>query len=101
MHNPNPKIADFSSHLFWDVDRDKLDWELNKAQIVKRVLEYGLLCDWELIHQQYGIKQLGEICKDLRALDERSLGFISVLTGIPKESFRCYILKQSTPRHWN
>ena len=101
MENKTITIADFSQHLFWDVDRNKLDWEKNKAQIVKRVLEYGLLHDWNILQQQYGIKKIGEICKELRSLDEKSLGFISLLTGIPKESFRCYILKQSIPQHWN
>lgn len=97
----NHSIAGFSPHLFWDVDRNKLDWEKNKSQIVMRVMEYGLMNDWLLIQQQYGLGQIGAICKELRSLDDRSLGFISTLTGIPKESFRCYILRQSTPRHWN
>lgn len=101
MENKTITIADFSPHLFWDVDRNKLDWEKNKAQIVKRVLEYGLILDWNILQQQYGINKIGEICKELRSLDEKSLGFISLLTGMPKESFRCYILKQSIPQHWN
>ena len=94
-------IADFSPHLFWDVDRSKLNFEKNKSQIVKRVLEYGKLHDWNILQQYYGLAQIGEICKGLRSLDEKSVGFISLLTGLPKESFRCYILKQSIPPHWN
>lgn len=94
-------ISDFSPHLFWDVNRDKLDWEKNRSQIIMRVMEYGLLNDWKLIQHKYGLKQIGDICKELRSLDDRSLGFISSLTGISKESFRCYIMKQSIPRHWN
>lgn len=101
MEKTGYSINDFSPHLFWDVDRNKLDWEKNRSQIVKRVLEYGLLNDWKLIQQYYGVAQIGEICKTLRSLDERSLGFIATITDIPKESFRCYILKQSIPRHWN
>jgi hypothetical protein len=98
--NKEYNIADFSPHLFWDVDKNNLNWEKNKAQIVKRVIEYGLLYDWKLLQQYYGLNQIGEICKDLRSLDDRSLCFISTLTGIQKESFRCYILKQSIPPHW-
>lgn len=101
QHSPVYKITDFSPHLFWDVDRNKLDWKKNRSQIVKRVLEYGLLNDWKLIQRYYGVGQIGEICKELRSLDNKSLWFISSLTGIPKKSFRCYILKQSMPRHWN
>lgn len=94
-------VIDFSPHLFWDVDRNKLDWEKNKSQIVKRVLEYGLLKDWKLIQQQYGVDQIAEICKNLRSLDQRALSFIASLASIPPASFRCYILKQSILQHWN
>lgn len=95
------KISDFSPHLFWDVNAESLDWEKNKAQIIQRVLEYGLIHDWNILKEYYGIERIGEVCRDLRSLDAKSVNFISVLTGIPKESFRCYILKQSIPPHWN
>jgi len=96
----NPQISDFSPHLFWDVVRSKLHWEKNKSFIVQRVLEYGLYKDWKLIQQQYGLKQIGELCKELRSIDDKSVNFISLLTGVPKESFRCYTTKQLMPRHW-
>ena len=35
-------IKKFSSHLFWDVKREELDSEKDKAFIIKRALEYGL-----------------------------------------------------------
>lgn len=97
MKNHSISIRDFSPHLFWDIDRNKLDLEKNKAQIIKRVIEYGLLKDWKLLQQHYGLEQIGNVSKELRSLDEKSLNFISVITGIPKESFRCYTLKQSLP----
>jgi len=101
MTNKGYNIADFSPHLFWDVDKNKLDWEKNKSQIVKRVLEYGLLNDWKLIYRQYGMEQIADLCKKLRSLDERALSFIVSLSGLPVTTFRCYILKQSMPRHWD
>ena len=103
MNSSQPvyKITDFSPHLFWDVDRNKLDWKKNKSQIVKRVLEYGLLNDWKLIQHYYGVEQIAETCKNFRSLDERALSFIATLASVPEESFRCYTLKQSIPRHWN
>lgn len=42
-------INQFSSHLFWDIDRDKLDWNKHRMYIVERVLEYGVLSDWKLL----------------------------------------------------
>jgi hypothetical protein len=32
-------IADFSPHLFWDVNKDKLDFNINKSQVIQQVLE--------------------------------------------------------------
>ncbi len=42
-------IDQFSKHLFWDVDRNQLNIVINKAYIIKQVLEYGMLHDWILI----------------------------------------------------
>lgn len=36
-------IGQFSSYLFWDVDKDSLDMDEHASYIIKRVLEYGLL----------------------------------------------------------
>lgn len=46
-------ISDFSEHLFWDVDKSKLDFKKNKEQIVYKVVEYGLMKDWLLIQRIY------------------------------------------------
>lgn len=36
-----------------------------------------------------------------RYLDKKSLNFLSFYFELPKTNFRCYILQQSTPQHWN
>ena len=95
--NPN----DFSNHLFWDVDKTKLDLEKHQTFFVQRVLEYGLIADWHLIVKYYGIRRIGEISTKLRSLEPKSLSFISALSKIPLEKFRCYTTKQSIPPHWN
>jgi hypothetical protein len=38
-----------SKHLFWDTPLINVDVEKNKGFIVQRVLEYGLMNDWNLI----------------------------------------------------
>lgn len=91
----------FSEHLFWDVDKTKVDLERSKRLIIHRVLDYGLMEDWELLYQYYGLDRIAETAIDLRDLSDRSMVFISTLSKIPKEKFRCYITKQSIPRHWD
>ena len=49
-------ITRFSTYLFWDVNKDDLDMEKHSQYIIKRVLEYGMLQDWNIVKQYYGLK---------------------------------------------
>ncbi len=98
MKNP---IISFSHHLFWDIDKNKLDFEKNKKFIIKRVLDYGLINDWQIIYNHYGISKIAKITTTIRDLDKKSILFIATLSKIPKENFLCYTTKQSTPKHWD
>lgn len=93
-------IESFSEYLFWDVNRDDVDPEKNAPFLVQRVLEYGQLSDWDLLNALYGLDKITEIAKNLRSLDPRALSFISVISSIPKEQFRCYTTRQSSRKHW-
>lgn len=94
-------IARFSENLFWDVRREDIDAERNAPYIVQRVLEYGTIGDWELLKSTFGLPKIVDIAKQLRSLEDRALSYLSVISHTPKETFRCYILKQSTPQHCN
>jgi hypothetical protein len=94
-------ITDLSLHLFWDVDRHRLDWEKNRKFIIQRVLEYGLINDWQIIYSYYGMDDIAKTAMTIRDLDRKSLSFIALLSKVPKENFLCYISIQLTPRHWN
>ena len=96
-----PAISQFSKHLFWDVKKDTLDMDNQRSYIIKQVLEYGLINDWDLIRKYYGIQLIGEEAVSYRELDSKTLSFISLLSEIPIEEFRCYTYQQSTPQHWN
>lgn len=94
-------IEKFSSHLFWDIDCRQLDWEHHRAFIVKRVLEYGTFNDWNLLRSHISISEIARITLKFRDLEPRALAFISTLSHIPREQFRCYTIKQSNHQHWN
>nr|WP_129732211.1 hypothetical protein [Parabacteroides goldsteinii] len=94
-------INQFSPHLFWDIDRNKLDWNKHRAYIVERVLEYGTLSDWKFLRSYMSIDEIASFAKNFRQLDPKTLSFISTISNTPKEEFRCYITKQSIPQHWN
>ena len=94
-------IASFSNNLFWDVDPETIDLETNSRYVIQRVLEYGRYNDWKLILSYYGIQTISDTATSLRSLDPKAVSFISAITNIPKEQFRCYTLRQSSQRHWN
>lgn len=94
-------ILGFSENLFWDVRREDINVERHSAYIVQRVLEYGTIGDWELLKSHYGLPRIVEIAKQLRSLEDKALSYLSVISCTPKESFRCYMLKQSAPQHCN
>ena len=93
-------INDFSKHLFWDVNRNNLDLERSKKTIITNVLDYGLINDWNIIYNYYGIDEIAKTVINLKYLDKKSITFISLLSKIPKEKFLCYTIKQSKPKHW-
>jgi len=94
-------IKDFSKHLFWDVNPDKLDIEKSKHYIISKVLQYGLYKDWLLIKQIYGLKEIGNIATQIRNLDNKTANFISYICKIPKNKFKCYTTQALIPKHWN
>ena len=101
MRNSTSHLNCLSQHLFWDVDISNLDFEKNKKLIIQRVLDYGLISDWQIILKKYGITEIANISMNLRELDKKSASFISLLSKIPKEQFLCFTLKQSIPEHLN
>jgi len=99
--SPHPNINTFSPHLFWDVDRNKLNKEKDKKYIIRQVLEYGLMKDWKLLKEIYGLHTIAETAKTFRELDKKTLSFIATVANEPRKSFRCYTYQQSIPQHWN
>lgn len=95
------QTADFSSYLFWDVDRETLDFNKYKAYVIERVLSHGMLTDWELLKELYGKDVIHETVINLRHLDKYSLHFCAAYFNEPLENFRCYTLMQSIPVHWD
>ena len=94
-------IHSFSDYLFWDVDRDSIDLEANASYVVSRVLELGQMNDWNLLMSRYGLQKIAQIAQNLRTLEPKALSFISAVSSLPKESFRCFTSKPSIPTRWS
>ena len=99
---PHPVApADFSRHLFWDVDPATLDLERHRKYVIARVLEFGTLEDWRLLLRRFTLESLIATAQTFRTLDPKALSFLAALGNVPRSSFRCYTLRPSTPTPWN
>jgi hypothetical protein len=54
----NEYMEQFSPHLFWDVRKEDIDLDAHAQYVIQRVLEYGLLGDWNLIKSYYGLPKI-------------------------------------------
>ena len=93
----NIKPSDFSQTLFWDVRRENIDLDTSRGYVIERVIERGNLNDLRLLRKRYTLKGIASVARELRYLTPAGLSFVSCLTGVPKEKFRCYKLRQSHP----
>jgi len=92
---------DISETLFWDVDKNTIDYNKHAPYIVERVLTMGTLEDFFAIRDYYGKTKLKRIIKNLRYLDERTLSFCCIYFKLKPEELRCYKMKQLIPSHWD
>ena len=94
-------ISNLSKMLFWDIDMEQVNMDTCPAQIIQRVLEYGIWEDWQIIRNYYGLNKIVEVCRNLRSLDSVALSFICTISDTDKTEYRCYRTKQSIPTLWN
>ncbi len=96
----NLKIDQLSHHIFWDIDSSKLNLDENKKVIIQRVLDYGLLDDWNKISAYYTIGEILSTVKNLPDIDKKSAAFIAAITNTPLAEFKCFTTKQSKDQLW-
>ncbi|MBK8356361.1 MAG: hypothetical protein IPL13_13590 [Saprospiraceae bacterium] len=62
------KLTDLSPQLFWDTRVEDVDWDDHSAFIVERVLEYGMMKDWKMIREVYGLERIKNLAIGLRSI---------------------------------
>ncbi len=96
----NITVADFSKHMFWEVNKAEINLMRDRHYVVRQVFSCGLMNDWKLICRLYGVQEIGEIAKQIRDLDPKSHAFIALIAKIPEEDFLCYKVKQESLMNW-
>ena len=77
----NEYMEQFSPHLFWDVRKEDIDLDAHAQYVIQRVLEYGLLGDWNLIKSYYGLPKSR---RDRKGIEE---------LGTPRAGIHCRYFK--------
>jgi len=79
-----------SKYLFWDIDPRKLDYESRASFILERVFTMGMQEDeWKVI-KYYGKERIRNEVVKCKALDRKTLNYLSIFYEIPKKEFACY-----------
>ena len=86
-----------AKRIFWDTDFNKLDYEKNANSIIERVFDRGDIDDVRQVRRFYGDEKVIEALTSAKYLFDETINFCSGIFDIPKEKFRCYLLKQSNP----
>jgi len=83
------------------LDKENVDFEFSKNQVIVQVVEFGTLKDWELLQQLYDRDVLKQTLQNARSLDKIILAFLSVYFNTAKSAFRCFNQNASTTNFWN
>jgi hypothetical protein len=87
--------------IFWDVEFEKLDYELYADFIIERVFERGDVDDIRQVRRFYGDEKVKYALTNAKWLSKVTLSLAKAVLGNNNEDYRCYILKQSNPTHFD
>lgn len=93
-NKPKPVL---NKRIFWDVDFEKLDYDLRANFVIERVFERGDVDDIRQCRRYYGDEKVTEALLKAKFLPEHRTHLASAVIDKPLNEFRCYILRQSNP----
>ena len=94
---PNKDKPVFERRIFWDVDFDKIDYDLRAAFVIERVFERGDVQDIRNCRRYYGDDKVREVLLNAKFLPLTRIYLASAVIDRPIEDFRCYTLRQLNP----
>ena|SRR5208283_1693369 len=87
--------------LFWDIDPQRLDLDLNNRLIIERIFMLGNKSQIQALIRYYGLDVIRREIVHAGNLDPKTINWVSKILHIPKKKFTCYIKRQSTTIHGN
>ncbi|MCX7792970.1 MAG: hypothetical protein N2257_00975 [Thermodesulfovibrionales bacterium] len=68
----------FKKTLFWDVDIERLNPEIDWYFIIERIAEYGDIEDFEWMRKNFLPEKISYVIKTSRALSKRTINFLKL-----------------------
>ena len=68
-----------NKNIFWDVEWSKLDEKKNADFIIRRVLEWGDLRDFQIIRKQYSTPRIRKVIAKTHFTNKKSENFWRVI----------------------
>jgi len=91
-------LSQFSPHLFWDTNLEKLDIRKDKKYIIERVMNYGLEKDEILLYKLYSSGTIKRTVTKLDTLNQRTIAYLSMIFNLKETKFKCF---GKIPSHLN
>lgn len=87
----------FNKRIFWDVNFDKIDYDVKANFVIERVFERGDVEDIRQCRRYYGEEKVATALLNAKFLPQHILYLAAAVIGRPLTDFRCYKLRQLTP----
>jgi hypothetical protein len=96
-----PLKPNLNPRLFWDIRFEELDYEKYANFVIERVFERGDVEDIRQTRRFYGDEKVGQALTNARWLSSATLSLAKAILNNEDKDYRCYILKQSNPAHFD
>jgi len=79
-----------SEHLYWDVERCKVDADKHRQFMIPRIMDCGTLSDVKAAWAYYGEPCIRDTLLNARALNKKTIAFFANQFELPRERFRAF-----------
>ena len=79
-----------SGYLFWDIDVRRLDYDKRASFVLERVFTMGMQEDEWKVNEYYGKERIKKEVIKCKALDKKTMNYLSIFYDIPKKEFACF-----------
>ncbi|AYB31313.1 DUF6922 domain-containing protein [Chryseolinea soli] len=88
-------------HFFWEFKYEAIDWQRHYATVIERVIERGMEPEWGEIIRFYGKeKVIQTLIEEVNYLPNEIIKKVCRYFDLKPRQLKCYLRKQSLPRHW-